>query len=92
MFLQRLMRQVVIVKMDVTSDAFAGLSRAVVIVQIDFIVLQTAPKSFNDNVVRCSTFTIHADANVVFFQQIDILRTRKMAALVTVNNTRLTLR
>ena len=82
------MWQVVIVKMDVTTNAIAGLARAVIIVQIDFIVLQTTPKSFNGDVVCCTTFTIHADTNVVFFQQIDVLRTRKMAALVTVNNTR----
>lgn len=62
MVLQRLVRQIVIVQMDVAFDTVPHLPRTVIVVDID----------------------------LVFFQQIGILWTRKMAALVTVDNSRLT--
>jgi hypothetical protein len=40
---------------------------------IDFFVLQAAPKPFGDNVVRCSSFAIHADPHLRSLQPLDVL-------------------
>lgn len=57
---------------------------------VNLIVLEAAPETLNDDVVRGTAFTVHADSNLVLLQQIDILWTRKMTALVAVDNHRLT--
>ena len=92
MVLQGLMWQVVIVQVDVAFHTLPGLSWTAVIVDIDLIVLQAAPEALNDDVVLGTAFPVHADANFVLFQQLNILRTCKMAALVTVDNPGLTSR
>jgi len=86
------MRQIVIVQMDVAFHALSGLSRTAVVVYIDLVVLQATPEALDDDVVLGTAFAVHADPNLILFQQIDILWTREMAALVTVDNLRLTLR
>lgn len=90
MVLQRLMRQIVIVQMNVAIHTMPRLARTVVIVDIDLIVFQAAPETLNDDVILGTTLAVHADPNLVFLQQIDILWTGKMAALITVNNLGLT--
>lgn len=78
--------------MDVAFHTLSRLSRTVVVVDIDLIVLQAAPEAFNNNVVLGTALAVHADSNPILLQQIDILWTCKMAALITVDNPGLTLR
>lgn len=78
-----------IVEFDVPGNAFSGLSRIGVIVKIDFLVFETAPKPFGKNVVHSPSFPIHADADLFGFQQFDVLWTGKMAALIAIPDFRL---
>ncbi len=73
-----------IVEFDVPGNAFSSFSRIGVIVKIDFLVFETAPKPFGENVVHSPSFPIHADADLFGFQQFDVLWTGKMAALIAV--------
>lgn len=79
-----------IVQMNVALHAPPGLSRACILIYVDLVVLEAAPEALNDDVVRGAAFAIHTDSNVILFQQIDILRTRKMAALIAIDNAGLT--
>lgn len=73
-------------QMHVSFHTLPGLPRALVIIEIDFIVFQAAPEALDDDIILGSALAVHADAHLVFLQQINILWTRKMAALVTVDN------
>lgn len=76
--------------MDVSLYAPPGLTRIDVFVDVDLIVLEATPEAFNDDVVLGAAFAIHANPNTILLEHIDILWTRKMAALVAVDNARLT--
>jgi hypothetical protein len=79
--LQRLVRQIVIMQVDIMLHPLPCLTGTTVLVNINFIVLQTTPEALNDNVILGATFPVHADANLVLLEQINILRTCKNDSL-----------
>ncbi len=78
-----------IVQVDVMLHPLPRLTGTAVLVDINLILLQTTPEALNDNVVFGSAFPVHADANLLFLQQINILWTGEMTPLVAVHNRRL---
>nr|WP_260842825.1 hypothetical protein [Paenibacillus sp. IHBB 10380] len=73
--MKRLMWQISIVQVDVAFDSLPGFSGAMVVLKVDFIVLQTTPEALNGNVIRCATLAIHADQYLMFLKQFDVLGT-----------------
>ena len=55
---------------------------------VHLLIFDSAPQAFRKNVVQCSPFAIHADLDIGRLQQVKILRTSKMAPLVTVADQR----
>jgi len=90
MVVQRLMRQIVVVQMNVALYTLPGLARTSVVVDVDLVVLQTAPEALNDDVIRGTALTIHADPHLLALEQINKLRTGEMATLIAVDNVGLT--
>lgn len=86
--MKRLMGQIPIVQVNVTFDPLPGFSGALVILKIDFIVLQTTPEALNRNVIRRAALAVHADQHLVFLEQLNVLWTGKMAALIAVDDVR----
>jgi hypothetical protein len=69
MVLQGLMGQVVIVKMNIAFYTLPHLSRALVVIEIHFIILQAAPEALDNDIVYSSSFAIHANTNIFLFQE-----------------------
>lgn len=60
--------------------------------QIDFLVFQGAPEPLRENIVQGSSFAIHTDLHPGIQQQLGVLWTGKMTALIAVTNLRRGLR
>lgn len=76
-------------QVDVMLHSLPCFTRTTVLIDINLIVFQAAPEALNDNVILGAALPIHADANLVLLEQINILRTGKMTPLVAVHNRRL---
>lgn len=79
-----LMQSLKIVKVKIALKALASFSRAVVVMQVNFFILDRAPQAFSKNVVHGPTPAIHADLNFDIQKFLDILRAGKVAALVAI--------
>lgn len=64
---ERLMKPLAIVKVEVSAQALTGLANIIVIVQADFFVFDAAPQSLDEDVVQVSTASIHTDRSLPFF-------------------------
>ena len=62
---------------------------AVVVVQVDFLILHRAPKSLNEHVVQGAILTVHTDPNVVPLQHPGELHARVLTPLIGVEYFRL---
>ena len=82
--IEGLMQSLEIVKIKIAPKAMASFSRAVIIVQVNFFVLDRAPQPFGKNVIHGPTSAIHADLDVNIQEFLDILLAGKVAALVTI--------
>ena len=92
MILQGLMQPFLVVKVEVAAQAVMRFLRVGIVVQVDFFVLDTAPQAFGQNVVQGTPPPIHADPNLRGREQLDVLRAREVAPLVTVPDLGLGLR
>lgn len=82
------MRAAAIVEIEVTGQRLPNLGNSVVAVQVDFLVLDRLPETFNEDVVPPAPLAIHADLNAVLLKQADEGGTGKLAALVGVHDLR----
>src|SRR5438128_5243221 len=64
------------------------LAWTLVVMQIHLLIFHAAPAPFHENVVQRPAPPIHTDAHPGRLQQLGILRTGEMAALVTVEDLR----
>ncbi len=54
----------------------------------DVVILYSTPKSFNHNVVQCTTFTIHADPDIMALQNTSEGVTGILTALIGIEDFR----
>ena len=83
---ERLMRPLEIVKVEVGAEPAARLPDAFLVAQEDLLVLDAAPQTLDENVVENPAATVHADANASLFEHCGKLLARELRALVTVEN------
>ena len=79
-----------IVVVDKPGDAGDQFGHVPEIIVENIIILDRSPKAFNENVIQRSTFTIHADADLFITQYWSKLLAGELAALVSVENFRIT--
>ena len=58
-----------VVEIDVAPDAFAGGAFRLVGMQVDLLVLDRAPRAFDEHVVAPAALAVPRDTDVVFEQQ-----------------------
>lgn len=75
-------------QVDVTFDPLPGFPWALIILKIDFIVLQTTPEALNGDVISRAALAVHTDQYLMFLEQFNVLGTGKMAALIAVDDVR----
>ena len=61
-----------------------SLLRAVIFMQVDFLVFDGAPKPFSKDVVQCASAAVHADFDVFVLQAFQISGAGEVAALIAV--------
>lgn len=67
-----------------------GFVKALIIMQINFLIFYRPPQPFRKDVVKASAPAVHADLNAWIFPQLaDILKAGELAALVGIMNLRL---
>lgn len=78
---ERLVRTLKVVKIQVALNAQPGFSRAAIIAQVDFLVLDGSPQTLGKNVVQRPTPPIHADLHLGIQQLLKILWAGEVTAL-----------
>lgn len=86
------MQPFVIVKVEVAAQAVVRFLRVGVVVQIDLFVFHAPPQAFGQDVVQGSPTAVHANLHVRGGEQLNVLRAREVAALITVPDLGLSLR
>lgn len=77
-----------VIVFDVAADRLAQLSRCLKLVDINQLRLQASEPAFDYNVVCPTGFSIHALPDMQVFQKLFVLFTRKLAALIGVEDRR----
>src|SRR5260370_37518929 len=73
-----------VIKLEIPGQGLARLPWRRIIVKVDFFILDRAPQPLGKNIVQGSPFAIHADLHIGLQQELAILRTSKMASLITI--------
>ena len=81
---ERLVRPLVVVELEVATQVVSGLAGCRIFGEVDLLVLDRAPQALGEDVVARSTAAIHADLHAGREQQVEVLRTGEVAALVAV--------
>jgi len=66
------MRTNVVVEMKVLFDLLIGFHGSLILMEVDLLVFQGSPQSFGENIVEGSSFSVHADLDVMIGQDIEI--------------------
>ncbi len=85
---ERLMDALVIIEGKVRPQPGAGLAHAAIVMQVDFFIFHRAPEPLGENIIEGPPAPIHTDAHSSRRQQVCILRTGEVTALVAVEDLR----
>ena len=85
---ERLMQPLAVVEVEVFVQAFDRLGDAFVVVQVDFFIFDAAPQSLDEDVVQCSTASIHTDGDLPLFENAGESVARELNALIRIENLR----
>jgi len=80
------MQPLVVVELEVGGDALPRLGHAFVGLQVDLLVLETAPESFDKDVIGKAAAAVHADGNPMGAQHAGEVVVGELAALVGVED------
>lgn len=86
---QRLVEPLVVIKLEVSLQMTPGIRNRCVLVKVNFFVFYSSPEALNENVVKGPASAVHADSDVLVFQNADERRTGKLNSLVGVHDLRL---
>jgi hypothetical protein len=83
------MRPMAVVEVDVAAERSSRLVDAVIGPQIHLLVFDIAPEALEEHVIAPRALAVHADRNLVLDQDVGEEVTRKLAALVRVEDLRI---
>src|ERR1039458_7709183 len=90
--IQRMMRAFVVVEREPLPDPRSRFCCGFVSTQVDFFVFQTTPQTFAKDVVKATSFAIHADPNALAFERRNKGFAGKLDALIRVEYFRVAVR
>lgn len=76
------LRPVAVVELEVTGEAVTGQRDRLVGLEIHLLVLHRFPQPLDEHVVAPGAFAVHADADVLLFQESGEVAARELAALI----------
>lgn len=82
--IKRLMQPLLIVKVEIISQSTTSSSYRVIVVEINLLILDTAPKPFNEDIVKIATSAVPANSNISRFESISKGLRSELTALVIV--------
>lgn len=85
---ERLMKPLVVVEVEVFAQALDGLGHPFVVVQIDLFVFDAAPEPLDKDVVQCSTASIHTDGDLSLFENTGEGAARELNTLIRIEDVR----
>lgn len=80
------MKSFVVLELEVFAQALDGLGDAIIVLQVDFLIFDTAPEPFNEDVVRCSTASVHTDGDLSLFENADKSTTGELNTLIRIED------
>ena len=85
---ERLMKPLVVVEVEVFAQALDCLGDTFVVVQIDLFVFDAAPEPLDKDVVQRSTASIHTDGDFALFENIGESAARELNTLIRIEDFR----
>lgn len=83
---QALMRAFIVIDLEVVMQPAFQCRYGRIVLQINVLVFDVAPQSFDKDVVECAPTTIDTDADVGLFQFTSEIAGRKLHPLIGVEN------
>ncbi len=87
--IQRAVRAFLVVEPEIRRQPLFECWHRAIFTQIDILVLDAAPESFNKNIIQCPAAAVHADQDLVFQQPAGEVNAGELAPLVAVEDTRM---
>ena len=87
--IKRLMKPLLVVKVEIVSQSTRSGGNRVIVVEIDLLILDTAPEAFNEDIIKIAASTIPTNSNVSRLKPIGKRIRSKLTALVVVEYQRL---
>jgi len=84
--IERLVRPLLIIEVEVTSNALSSVSDTVILSEIDLFILERAPEPFGKDIVHTPSPTVHADSDPLAFEQVREGGAGKLGALVGIED------
>ena len=78
------MKPLLIVKVEIVSQSTRSRSHGVIVVEINLLILDTAPEPLNEDVVKVAASTIPTDGNLSRVKPIGKRIRSKLSALVVI--------
>ena len=78
------MKPVLIVKVEIISQSTKSRSHRIIVVEINLLILDTAPEPFNEYIVKIATSSVPTDSNISGFESIGKGIRSELTALVIV--------
>ena len=70
LIIKRLMKPLLIVKVEIVSQSTPSRGNGVIVVEIDLPILDTAPQPLNEDVIKIAASAVPADGNISRLQPI----------------------
>jgi len=80
------MRSFGIVEGEICTQALGGLSHALVVLEINFLILDASPESLHEDVVPAPPPSVPTDADAFLFESVGVIFTGELRALIAVED------
>ena len=74
----------VVVEMKILFDLLIGFRGSLILMEIDLLVFQGSPQPLGEDIVESSSFSVHADLDVMMDQDIEIAEAGELGSLIRV--------
>ena len=88
---KRLMKSLLIVKVEISAQSLFCVGDRLILVEIDFLILDASPQSFNEDIVKDATSSISTNGNLGSLKPKGKRFRGELAPLVRVKNVGLAL-
>ena len=76
----------VVIEIEIAFKSHSGVCDRLIIVEINFLILDTPPKSFDEDVIKNTTSSVPTDGNMSALESLGKRRGGELTALVRVKN------